>query len=50
MARTPLDPAGMVMVEGELWRARAEAGPLEAGASVEVVAADGMELLVRRAS
>jgi membrane-bound serine protease (ClpP class) len=48
ISRTPLEPEGMVMVEGELWSARADEA-LGAGVPVEVVAVDGMRLRVRRA-
>ena len=47
-ARTALEPVGMVMVAGELWRARAEVDCVEPGASVEVLGVEGMELRVRR--
>lgn len=48
-ARTPLSPAGMVQVAGELWSAELapEAGPVSAGDRVEVVAVDGLRLRVR---
>jgi len=40
---------GLVAVNGELWRARdAEGGHLSEGEDVEVVALDGIELVVRR--
>jgi membrane-bound serine protease (ClpP class) len=48
-SRGPLDPVGMVMVEGELWRARADDGPIDAGTPVTVTAVEGNELRVRRA-
>ncbi len=43
-----LDPAGQVRVHGEIWSARADE-TIEAGEDVEVVAADGLTLRVRRA-
>ena len=46
--RAPLDPVGMVMVQGELWSARAEGAPVPVGADVEVVGEEGFELRVRR--
>lgn len=48
-ARTPLSPRGMVQVAGELWSAQVEPGspPIAAGEMVEVVAIDGLRLLVR---
>ncbi len=36
------------MVEGELWRAHAVEGVIEAGEDVEVVAEDHLTLLVRK--
>jgi membrane-bound serine protease (ClpP class) len=44
----PLDPEGFVLVEGELWRARARGGaPVERGGSnVRVVGASGCVLEV----
>jgi membrane-bound serine protease (ClpP class) len=38
-------PVGQVRVEGELWRARCEAG-VEAGRTVRIVGRDGLTLLV----
>jgi len=46
--RQPLDPEGMVMLSGELWRARSESGPIPAGATVRVVAVEGLLLTVER--
>jgi membrane-bound serine protease (ClpP class) len=40
---------GTVFVRGEYWRARSEE-PIEAGADVEALAVEGMELTVRRSS
>ncbi|HEY6538438.1 MAG TPA: NfeD family protein [Candidatus Dormibacteraeota bacterium] len=41
------DPAGIAAVEGELWRVVSRSGgTLEAGAQVEVVAEDGLTLIV----
>ena len=48
-AKTALDPKGMVWVESALWEATAEGGPVAAGERVEVVAMDGLHLLVRPA-
>jgi len=40
--------AGLVAIRGELWQARSETGePLDHGEEVEVVAVDGLELIVR---
>ncbi|MFQ6132837.1 MAG: nodulation protein NfeD [Armatimonadota bacterium] len=47
IVRRAVDPEGQVFVDGALWRARAEE-PLEAGTVVEVEAAEGLLLTVRR--
>ena len=47
VVQTPLDPEGMVLVEGELWRARAQKTRIEVGAQVTVVAIDGLTLRVK---
>ncbi len=41
------EPEGSVRVHGELWRARAEGGA-DAGAEVEVLAVEGLGLVVER--
>jgi membrane-bound serine protease (ClpP class) len=48
-ARTDIDPAGTVHVAGELWRAVLAEGadPVAAGESAEIVAVDGLKLIVR---
>ncbi|MOA48518.1 hypothetical protein D3C78_1712670 [compost metagenome] len=49
-ARSPLAPAGMVFLEGELWQAEAVDGaPIASGDAVEVTRLDGLKLLVRKA-
>jgi membrane-bound serine protease (ClpP class) len=48
--RLMLAPVGQVFVRGELWRARAEDGPIPEGEMVEVTAVDGMVLTVRRST
>ena len=48
-ARTELAPSGMVFVDGALWEAVAEFGPIPPGARVEVVTIDGLLLRVRPA-
>lgn len=45
--RQPLNPEGMVYVNGELWRAEAESGPLPVGARIVVTAQTGFRLRVR---
>jgi membrane-bound serine protease (ClpP class) len=42
---SPCRPAGQVRVQGELWRARCEAGA-EAGETVRIVGREGLTLLV----
>ena len=44
--RTPLDPEGMVWLDGALWKATTDHGPVPAGARVEVLEVDGLHLLV----
>lgn len=43
-----LDPEGQVMIEGELWRAIAQDGPVPAGEAVRVASMDGLTLTVTR--
>jgi membrane-bound serine protease (ClpP class) len=50
VVRTPLDPEGQVMMDGELWRAVARDGPLPVGEHVEVVRVDGLTLTVAKAA
>lgn len=47
--RTALEPAGMVYLDGELWKAEAEGGPVAAGETVVVTGREGYLLRVRRA-
>jgi membrane-bound serine protease (ClpP class) len=44
-----LDPAGLVLVAGELWRARADE-PIEKDERVKVISSDGMEIKVEKHS
>ncbi|HVC23524.1 MAG TPA: NfeD family protein [Candidatus Dormibacteraeota bacterium] len=47
IVRQRADPDGAAAVEGELWRINARSGgPLEVGAEVEVIAQDGLTLIV----
>ncbi len=46
--RSRLDPKGLVMVRGERWEATAEDPPLEDGAEIIVIAAEGLLLRVKR--
>ncbi len=48
-ARTPLNPDGMVWVDGALWKATVDGEPVTAGERVQVVAIDGLLLCVRPA-
>ena len=50
VVRKPLDPAGLVFVHGETWRATAEEGPIPVGEQVRVLGiGEGLVLEVRRA-
>lgn len=44
--REQLDPRGFVLINGELWRATSVAGPIPRGATVRVLAIEGLTLLV----
>ncbi|HEU5423153.1 MAG TPA: NfeD family protein, partial [Nitrolancea sp.] len=44
--REQLDPQGFVLINGELWRATSVAGPIPRGATVRVLAIEGLTLLV----
>jgi membrane-bound serine protease (ClpP class) len=48
VARSPLDPAGMVFVDGEHWSATVEDGRVEEGEEVVVTAIQGLKLIVRK--
>jgi membrane-bound serine protease (ClpP class) len=48
VVRQALEPEGMVLVEGELWRAESESGPIAVGERVVVTGRDGYRLRVRR--
>jgi membrane-bound serine protease (ClpP class) len=47
--RQALTPDGMVFVNGELWNATSESGPVGAGETVAVAGQDGFRLRVRKA-
>lgn len=49
VVRTPLTPEGQVAVDGELWRAVAQDGPIAAGEPVTIVRVDGLTLTVAKA-
>jgi membrane-bound ClpP family serine protease len=44
---TPLDPAGMVHVFGELWNATSDAGPIAMDQEIVVTKVDAIRLIVR---
>jgi membrane-bound serine protease (ClpP class) len=46
--RTDLAPSGMVFIDGELWNATSLDGSIPSGQQVRVVAADGLQLKVKR--
>ncbi len=48
VARSPLDPDGMVFVDGEYWSATVEEGSVEEGEEVVVTAIEGLKLMVRK--
>jgi membrane-bound serine protease (ClpP class) len=48
VVRQALEPEGMVLAEGELWRAESESGPIAVGERVVVTGRDGYCLRVRR--
>jgi len=47
VARSRLDPEGIVHVQGEMWTATAVGGPIDDGQSVRVVALDGLRVRVK---
>src|SRR5262249_60227155 len=49
VVRKALDPAGQVLVDGELWQAVAREGPVPAGENVEILSVDGLTLTVTKA-
>ena len=48
VARSPLNPNGMVFVDGEYWSATLEDGSAEEGEDVVVTAIEGLKLIVRK--
>jgi membrane-bound serine protease (ClpP class) len=49
-ARSPLDPSGFVMMDGEYWAAEAVDGPVEQGEPVTITAINGLRLTVKKAA
>jgi membrane-bound serine protease (ClpP class) len=47
VARSRLDPEGIVHVQGEMWTATAVGGPIDDGQPVRVVALDGLRVRVK---
>ncbi|MDR7419806.1 MAG: nodulation protein NfeD [Armatimonadota bacterium] len=47
VARSAIDPEGMVYVQGEMWSAVTDAGPIAAGQPVRVVSLEGLRVRVR---
>ena len=47
--RSPLRPGGIVVYEGERWRATSRGGPIEAGRRVRIVEVQGLDLVVEAA-
>jgi membrane-bound ClpP family serine protease len=50
VARTPLDPEGTVLAEGELWTAIAEGSTISPGEEVIITKTKGLKLWVTRKS
>ena len=50
LAKTPLEPSGTVLAEGELWSARAVGEHVRPGDEVTILAVDGLRLQVRKPS
>ncbi|HEY64270.1 MAG TPA: nodulation protein NfeD [Caldilineae bacterium] len=48
LARSELNPTGLVFLQGELWQAIAQEGPIPEGEEVEVIGREGMRLIVRK--
>jgi membrane-bound serine protease (ClpP class) len=50
VARSALDPKGYVFIDGEMWGAESEQGPIEQGERVVITEAEGLKLKVKKAS
>ena len=48
VVRQPLEPEGLVFVNGELWKAESESGPLPVETGVVVTQQNGFQLRVRK--
>lgn len=50
VARTTLNPQGIILIKSEEWSAIAQDAPIQAGERVQVVSADGLTLHVKKGS
>jgi membrane-bound serine protease (ClpP class) len=50
IAKTPLDPTGTVLSQGELWAATSEGGRIAPGEEVVISRVDGLKLWVTKKS
>lgn len=48
VVKVALNPEGVVMVKGELWRAISESGPINPGEEVTITNVDGLTLHVNK--
>jgi membrane-bound ClpP family serine protease len=48
IAKTPLDPTGTVLAEGELWTAASESGRVTRGEEVIITRVEGLKLWVAK--
>jgi len=48
VAKTPLDPKGTVLVDGEHWTAAVDSGKVEPGEEVTVIEVEGLKLIVTK--
>jgi len=48
VAKTPLDPKGTVLVDGEHWTATVDSGKVEPGEEVTVIEVEGLKLIVTK--
>ena len=46
VARSDIDPAGVILVQSELWTARSRGGEIPEGTRVRIVASEGLHLIV----
>ena len=50
IAKTPLDPTGTVLAQGELWTATSEGGKVAPGEEVVINKVEGLKLWVTKKS